>query len=125
MIRLFGDFTDPEFALPPHGDSEPSVAQLIEIDDPGLGADLKEFRTVAARPPGIAAGADQHHAERRVFAHAAADHVQITGLEDLQRQHAALEEHGAQGKQRNFCAQRIHAHTLHPLTEPRGLVPGD
>ena len=46
---------------------------------------------VSTAPLGLAAVVDQHHPEGCILAHAAADHVDIAGLEDAQRQQTARE----------------------------------
>jgi hypothetical protein len=63
----------------------------------------------------IAALADQHHAERRVVAHAAHHHVHVARLEDLQRQPAAGKQHRVQGEQR--VSRRVRAWP-HNSTQP-------
>ena len=48
---------------------------------------------------GFGAVPDQHHAKGLVLAHAAADHVDVAGLEDAQRQQPARKQHRAERKQ--------------------------
>jgi hypothetical protein len=60
------------------------------------------------RAAGLAAVDDQHHPEGLALAHAAADHVDIAGLEDAQRQQSARKQHGVEREQRDVvpCASR-------------------
>src|SRR6185436_5117864 len=63
------------------------------------------------RRPDLGALADQAHAEGSPGAQATLGHFQVTLLEDLQRQQAAGEEHGAERKERNVLAGVRHSAT--------------
>ena len=53
--------------------------------------------------------AEQHDREAALLAHAAADHVEVTRLEDAQRQRPAREQHDVQRKERQLADLDVHA----------------
>ena len=98
VVRLFGQPSDAEFPLSSGGNAKAAIAELVEVDDACLSADLEDIRAISTRPPGVTAGADEHRAERHVFPHTATHHIQIARFEYLQGQRTALKENGAKGE---------------------------
>jgi hypothetical protein len=102
-IALHASLDHLELALADTANAEQAVRHLEEIDDARARADIRRARDRSAR---FDAGANQHYAERRVLAHAVANHVDVARLEDAQRQRAAGEQYGIQREQRDFHARR-------------------
>ena len=128
MIRL-NAVTDHAQALHAQaGEAEQAILGLVEIHDAGQGADRVDADQFAARFIPFVNG---HHAEATVGSHAAADQVQIAGLENPQRQHTAGKQHGFKREQRQFLGgRRAHGFTSLPGPDPsaataRGEFPTD
>lgn len=131
FFRQVADLTDEQvivcLANPPyaeflpalHGDTQAPVAQLIEVDDVRGGPDIKDLRRrLLSRSPGIAAAADEHHAEGCLLFHTPGDQIQIARLEDLQGQEAVLEQHGAEREEGQLRIVGYSTHARH-FTPPR------
>ena len=93
---------DAEALLATRRDAEQSIVELFEIDDARERADFHGRRRAACLAPRD----DQRDTEAGVFAHAAADHVEIARLENAQPQRPAREQHGVQREERNRCGGR-------------------
>ncbi len=79
-ILLLPATDDGNLAISLNGDTQQTVIQLLEVDDPDVGAHVVE------RGPGFGLGtfSQQNHHKAAILLQATGEHVDITGLEQLQ-----------------------------------------